>query len=83
MAKRDQTHQRVLQIRSSRSAVEAYKDACRILLRYTQARKSEWWEIKAEEPQRAADRNDMKFFLQWIKGSVGFTDETTCTSEIM
>ena len=28
MAKRDQTHQRVLQIRSTRSAVQAYKDAC-------------------------------------------------------
>ena len=42
MAKRDQPHQRVLQIRSTRSAVEAYKDACRILQRYTLARKSEW-----------------------------------------
>ena len=31
MAKRDQAHQRVLQIRSTRSAVQAYKDACRIL----------------------------------------------------
>ena len=43
MAKRDQS---VLQIRSTRSAVEAYKDACRILQRYTQTRKSEWWEMK-------------------------------------
>ena len=62
MAKRDYAHQRVLQIRSTRSAVEVYKDACRILQRYTQARKSEWWEMKAEELQRAADRNDMKGF---------------------
>ena len=44
MAKRDQAHQRVLQIRNTRSAVQAYKDACRILQKYTRARKSEWWE---------------------------------------
>ena len=31
MAKRDQVRQRVLQIRSTRSAVDAYKDANRIL----------------------------------------------------
>ena len=67
MTKRDQTHQRVLHIRSTRSAVEAYKDACRILLRYTRARKSEWWEMKAEEPPRAADRNDMKGFYSRLK----------------
>ena len=62
MAKRDQAHQRVLQIRITRSAVQAYKGACRILQKYTQARKSEWLEMKAEELQRAADRNDMKGF---------------------
>ena len=67
MAKRDQAHQRVLQIRSTRSVVEAYKDACRILQRYTLTRKSEWWEIKAEELQRAADRNDMKGFYSGLK----------------
>ena len=47
--KGDQAHQRVLQIRSTRSAVQASKDACRILQKYTRARKSEWWEMKAEE----------------------------------
>ena len=67
MAKRDQAHQRVLQIRSTRSAVQAYKDACRILQKYTRARKSEWWEMKAEELQRAADRNDMKGFYSGLK----------------
>ena len=67
MAKRDQTHQRVLQIRSTRSAVEAYKDACRILQRYAQARKSEWWEMKADDLQRAADRNDMKGLYSGLK----------------
>ena len=67
LAKRDQAHQRVLQIRSTRSAVQAYKDACRILQKYTRARKSEWWEMKAEEPQRAADRNDMKGFYSGLK----------------
>ena len=67
MAKMDQSHQTVLQIRSTRSAVEAYKDACRILQRYTRARKHEWWEMKAEELQRAADRNDMKGFYSGLK----------------
>ena len=41
MAKRDQVNQRLLQIRSTKSAVKAYKDACRILQKYTRARKSE------------------------------------------
>ena len=85
MAKRDQAHQRVLQIRSTRSAVQAYKDACRIIQKYTRARKFEWWEMKAEELQRAADRNDMKGYYSGSGsvGSVGSTDETTCTSEII
>ena len=67
MAKRDQTHQRVLQIRSTRSAVQAYTDACRILQKYTRARRSEWWEMKADELQRAADRNDTKGFYNGLK----------------
>ena len=57
----------MLQIRSTRSAVDAYKNACRILPKYTRARKSEWWEMKAEELQRAADRNDMKDFYSGLK----------------
>ena len=65
--KRDQAHQRVFQIRSTRSAVEAYKDVCRILQRYTRARKSECREKVAEELQRAADRNDMKGFYSRLK----------------
>ena len=68
MAKRDQTHQRVLQIRSTRSAVQAYKDACKILPKYTRARKSEWWEMNAEELQTAVDRNDMKGFYSGLIG---------------
>ena len=71
MAKRDQAHQRVLQIRSTRSAVQAYKDACRILQKYTRARKSEWWEMKAEKLQRAADRKDMKGFYSGLKAVWG------------
>ena len=67
MAKREQAHQRVLQIKITRSAIEAYKDACRILRKYTRARKSEWWEMKAEELQRTADRNDMKGFYSGLK----------------
>ena len=67
MAKRDHAHQRVLQIRSTRSAVQAYKDACRIPQKYRQVQKSEWWEMKAEELQRAADRNDMKGLYSELK----------------
>ena len=37
------------------------------ILKYTRARKSEWWEMKAEELQRAADRNDMKGFYSGLK----------------
>ena len=77
IAKRDQTHQRVLLIGSTTFAVEAHKDGCRILQKYTRAWKSEWSEMKAGELHRAADRNNMKFFLQWIKDSVWSTDETT------
>ena len=67
MAKRDQSRQRVLQIRSSRSVVQAYKDTCRILQKYTRARKSEWWEMKTDELQRDAGRNDMKGFYSGLK----------------
>ena len=67
MAKRDQAHQRVLQIRSTRFAVQAHKDACKILQKYTRAQKSEWWEMKVEELQRAADRNVMKGFYSGLK----------------
>ena len=38
-----------------------------ILQRYTRARKSEWWEMKAEELQRAANRNNMKGFYSGLK----------------
>ena len=62
MEKRDQAHQRVIQTRSTRSTAAAYKDACRLLQRHIRAMKTDWWEIKAEELQRAADRNDMKGF---------------------
>jgi len=67
MRKRDQAHQRVLQTRSTRSTVAAYKDACRLLQKRTRAMKSHWWEMKAEELQRAADINDMKGFYNGLK----------------
>ena len=62
IAKRDRTHQGVLQTRSTRSAVETYKDASGILQKCTQARTYEWSEMKAEELQKAADRSDMMGF---------------------
>ena len=67
MSRRDQAHQRVLQTRSSRSTTAAYKDACRLLKKHTRALKSDWWERKAVELQRAADRNDMKGFYSGLK----------------
>ena len=54
-----------------------------MLQKYTRARKYERWEMKAEELQRAADRNDMKGFYSGLKEVLGSTDETTCTSEII
>ena len=67
MSRRDQAHQRVLQTRSTRSTTAAYKDACRLLQKHTRALKSDWWERKAVELQRAADRNDMKGFYSGLK----------------
>ena len=76
------THQRVMQTRSTRSTTAAYKDAYRLLQKRTRALKSDWWERKAVELLRAADRNDMKGPLQWTKGSVGTQEEGTCSTEI-
>ena len=60
MCRRDQT-------RSTRSTTAAYKDACRLLQKRTRALKSDWWERKAVELQRAADRNNMKGFYNGLK----------------
>ena len=78
MSGRDKAHQRVLQTSSTRSTTAAYKDACRLLQKHTRALKSDWWERKAVELQRAADRNDIKGFYSglnevwgpWKKGPV-------------
>ena len=67
ISRREQAHQRVLQTRSTRSTTAAYKDACRLLQKHTRALKSDWWERKAVELQRAADRNDMKSFYSGLK----------------
>ena len=67
MSRRDQVHQRVLQTRSTRSTTAAYKDACRLLQKHTRALKSDWWERKAVELQRAADSNNMKGFFNGLK----------------
>ena len=65
MSKRNQAHQRVLQTRNTRSITAAYKDACRLLQKHTCALKSDWWERKAVELQRAAD--NMKVFYSGLK----------------
>ena len=67
MSRRDQAHQRVLQTRSTRSTTAAYKDACRLLQKHTRALKSDWWDRKAVELQRAADSNNMKGFYNGLK----------------
>ena len=67
MSRRDQAHQRVLQTRSTRSTTAAYKDACRLLHKRTRALKSDWWERKAVELQRAADSNNIKGFYNGLK----------------
>lgn len=65
--KRNNSHQRVLQTRSTRSTVTAYKEACRHLQVYTRKLKTTWWEEKAEDLQRSADNNDMKSFYTGLK----------------
>ena len=67
MSRRDQSHKRGLQTRSTRSTTAAYKVACRLLQNRTRALKSDWWERKAVELQRAADRNDMKSFYNGLE----------------
>ena len=64
MSRRNQAHQSVLQ---TRSTTAAYKDACRLLQKHTRALKSDWWERKAVELQRAADSNNMKGFYNGLK----------------
>ena len=81
MSRRDQAHQRVLQTRSTKSTTAAYKYACRLLQKCTRALKSDWWERKAVELQRAADRNH-EGLLQWTEGSMGTQEEGTCSPEI-
>ena len=67
MSRRDQAHQRVLQTRSARSTTAAYKDDYRLLQKRTRALKSDWWERKAVELQRAADKNDTRSFYSGLK----------------
>ena len=61
-----QAHQRKQQTRSTRSTAAAYKDACRLLQKRSRALKSDWWERKAVELQRAADRKYMKGFYSGL-----------------
>ena len=42
-------------------------DACRLLQKCTRALTSDWWERKAVELQRAADRNNTKGFYSGLK----------------
>ena len=67
MSRKDHAHQSVLQTRSTRSTTAAYKDACRLVQKRTRALKSDWWERKLVELQRAADSNNMKGFYNGLK----------------
>ena len=67
MSRRDKAQKTVLQTRSTRSTTAAYKDACRLLQKCTCALKSQWWERKAVELQRAAKRNGMKGLYSGLK----------------
>ena len=58
MSRRDISHQRVLQTRSTRSTTAAYKDTCRLLQKRTRALKSDCRERKAVELHRAASTID-------------------------
>ena len=65
--RRDQTHQLTLQPRATRSSTTAYKHARATLQRYTRKLKTDWWEQKAKDLQRAADTNDMRGFYSQLK----------------
>ena len=71
MSRRDQAHQRVLQTRSTRSTTAAYENICRLLQKRTRSLKSDWWERKAVELQRAAKRNNINGFYSGLKGVWG------------
>ena len=67
LMRRVQAHQSVLPTKSTRPNTAANKDACRLLQKRTSALKSDWWEKKVVELQRAADRNNMKGFYNRLK----------------
>ena len=57
--------------RRTRSNVDRLAQARSKLQKYTREKKSQWWEEKAEELQRAADKNDMKAFYNGLREVCG------------
>ena len=66
VSRREQAHQRMLQTKSIRSTTAAYKDAYKLRQKRTRALKSDWWERKAVELLRDADRNNTKGFYNGL-----------------
>ena len=56
-----------MQTRNTISTTATFKDACRLLQKQTRALMSDWWERKAVELQRFADRNETKGFYYGLK----------------
>ena len=83
MKKGNETHQRVLQTRSTRYTTTAFKEACRHLQMYTRKMKTNWWDKKAEHLQRSADNNDMKSFYTGLKEVWGLPDKEYSSSHVM
>ena len=67
---RNKAKVKVLQ-RKTRSNVDRLAKARSKLQKYTREKKSAWWEEKAEELQRAADKNDMKAFYNGLREVYG------------
>ena len=67
---RNKAKVKVLQ-RKTRSNVDRLAKARSNLQKYTREKKSKWWEAKAEELQRAADKNDMKVFYNGLREVYG------------
>ena len=67
---RNKAKVRALQ-RRTRSNVDRLAQARSKLQKYTREKKSQWWEEKAEELQRAADKNDMKAFYNGLREVCG------------
>lgn len=80
IATRNEARQQMLQ-RNTRSIQKKYSKAKRDLQAHTRKMKSEWWEKKAFDLQRCADKRDMKAFYSGLKDIYG--PQKRCSSKLL